>query len=235
MAAVFVVDQTERRRFVPLELRALIDAGYFRADECPSLADGRIVDAITGNVRRFTADEFEGMADLGFFDEEGGDRLELIDGEIYTMARVKSPHYAAIDRLSRVFWSSLADQVRVRIQAPVRLERENEPQPDIALVRPRDDDYEEAHPVPSEIFLVIEVMDTSHYRDRTQKLPRYAEAGIPEVWLVDLPNACIEVCREPVGALYTDRRTYVRGQMIAPAAFPDVTLAVEAILSRAQT
>jgi Uma2 family endonuclease len=100
----------------------------------------------------------------------------------------------------------------------------------VALLRTRPDGYRTAHPLPPEIFLVIEVADTSLESDRTEKLPLYGNAGIPEVWLVNLPGGVIEISRDPSGGVYASVRTARRGETIAPLAFPTAPLPVDDIL-----
>jgi Uma2 family endonuclease len=103
----------------------------------------------------------------------------------------------------------------------------SELQPDVVLLRPRDDFYTRSHPGPQDILLLIEVMDTSIERDHRVKLPLYARAGIPEVWLVDLGAACFEVYREPARDGYREVSVRRRGEALAIAAFPDVALTVD--------
>jgi Uma2 family endonuclease len=104
------------------------------------------------------------------------------------------------------------------------------PQPDVCLVLPRPDFYQNAHPEARDVLLAVEVADTSLDRDRGRKLPAYAAAGIPEAWLVNLPGDVVEVYREPREGRYTDARTAGRGETIAPLAFPDLALRVDEIL-----
>ncbi len=220
---------SDRRRFVPLEFHALMDSGFFRPEERPWLCDGAIVDAVTSQRRRFTTDDLERMADLGFFDADGEDRVELIDGEILTMARVKPPHAWGISRLDTLLRRRLPESVRIRNQSPVVLAPTEEPQPDLAIVADHNHEYRHSHPTPADIHLVIEVMDSSTYRDRTKKLPKYAEAGIREVWLVNLLQSHVEVCRIPRGDQYLDRRILVPGLTLEIEALPEVSVEISDI------
>ena len=104
------------------------------------------------------------------------------------------------------------------------------PEPDVFLARVREDEYISAHPRPSDVSLLIEVADTSIGFDRERKTPRYARAGIPEVWIVELDEDVVEVCRGPVADEYTERLRLVRGQDVSPEAFAEVSLAIEEIL-----
>jgi len=167
------------------------------------------------------------MAEAGILSED--DRVELIEGEIVEMSPIGSHHAACVKRLNRLFSRSVSDAV-VSVQDPIRLSEYSEPEPDLALLRPRADFYAEALPGPEDTLLVVEVMETSAQYDRERKLPLYAEAGIPEVWLVDLAAECIEVYRRPSPDGYEDVRRRCRGERLSPQAFPDVELAVDEVL-----
>lgn len=133
---------------------------------------------------RFTVAEFHQMADAGIFTEDH--RVELLDGEIVDMSPIGHRHAACVDRLNRLFVIRVGDAAQVRIQNPIVLDDYSEPEPDVALIRPRPDFYESAHPTPGEVFLVVEVADATYETDRRIKIPLYAQSGIREVWLVDL-------------------------------------------------
>jgi Uma2 family endonuclease len=239
-AQTIAIDRASRRRFVMAELKALVEAGFFRPGEEPVLDRGVIVDANTGRLRRFSVDDLDRMDELGFFDGDDDDRFELVDGAILpvggenlSMARVKPPHGAVIDRTSRRFSALVPHRAFARVQMPVHLGFEDEPQPDLAIVRPHAHEYFDRHPALEDLYLLIEVMDSTVWIDRNIKLPRYAASGVPEVWLIDLPGDILEVCRNPSGGLYEDRRVYGRGQTVAPLAFPDVVLSVDDLLGKA--
>ena len=168
------------------------------------------------------------MGETGILTED--DRVELIDGEIVQMSPIGVRHIAAVNRCNRVFSRAAGDRVLVSIQNPVDLDPYNEPQPDVALLRPRDDDYAGGKPGPADVLLVVEVADTSVAYDRQTKLPRYAAAGLPEAWLLDLPGDALEVHREPGPDGYALVRRCRRGQRVAPEALPDVEVAVEDLL-----
>ena len=178
--------------------------------------------------RRFTVDEYHRMAEAGILSED--DRVELIDGEIVEMVPIGSRHAACVDRLTRLFTSQVGDQAIVRVQSPIRLGRRSEPQPDIALLRPRADFYASAHPGPEDVLLVVEVAETSVEADREVKLSLYGRAGVLEAWLVDLSGEIIEVHRNPSPDGYRSVQQFTRGQTLSPQAFPDLGLLVERIL-----
>ncbi|HYY94431.1 MAG TPA: Uma2 family endonuclease [Pyrinomonadaceae bacterium] len=158
----------------------------------------------------FTVDEFERMGAAGIFHPD--DRLELIDGEIVEMSPIGSSHAACVDALALLFNETARRRFLVRIQSPIRLDDFSEPQPDVALLRWRDDFYRHAHPTPADVLLVVEVADTTVESDRQVKIPLYARAGIPEVWLVNIPGERIEVYSAPEGETYRQVRRFGRGR-----------------------
>lgn len=178
--------------------------------------------------RRFTIEEYYQMAQAGIL--AGDERVELLDGEIVEMAPISSRHAACVDRLNRLFSRLVGERALVRVQNPIRLGQHTEPQPDVALVRPRPDFYAQAHPRPEDILLVIEVAETSLDVDRGIKGPLYAGAGIPEMWLVALSQEYIEVNREPTPQGYRDVRRFQRGQQLRPVMIPEQALSVDDIL-----
>lgn len=128
-----------------------------------------------------------------------GERLELIDGRILVKPPISSASAGTVNRLTRWLATALGERAIVSVQNPVRLDDLNEPEPDLAVLKPRDDFYAEAHPGPSDALLLVEVSDSSLVFDRKIKLPLYASHGIPEVWVVNLIEGVIEVFREPSG------------------------------------
>ena len=168
------------------------------------------------------------MAEAGILSPR--DRVELIDGEIVQMAPIGSYHAGCVNTLNRLFRETLGRRVIVRVQNPVRLSERSEPEPDIALLRPRADAYRDAHPGPDDVLLIVEVSHSTVEYDRDVKTPMYAEAGIPELWLVNLDEDYIDGLSDPVGAGYGAVRRYARGGRIAPALLPDAALDVSEIL-----
>lgn len=168
----------------------------------------------------FTVEEFHRMGASGIFAED--DRVELVDGAVVEMTPVGSRHAACVDRLARALFEGVGPRAIVRVQSPVRLGRRSEPHPDLALLRPRADFYAEAHPGPGDLLLVVEVAETSARFDREVKVPLYARAGVPEVWLVDLAAGEIEALREPARGRYAESSRAGREDAMSPRAFPDV-------------
>jgi len=177
--------------------------------------------------RKFTVEEYHLLARAGVLKED--DRVELLEGEIVEMSPIGSRHAACVDRLNRVF-SRLGERTIVRVQSPLRLGDLAEPQPDLALLRPRSDFYATAHPGPEDVLLVVEVAETSSDYDRQIKIPLYARWGIPEAWLVDLDQDRVEVHRDPSPEGYRDVRAINRSEALAPVAFPDLDLRAQDVL-----
>ncbi len=158
------------------------------------------------------------------------DRVELIEGSLHWMSPIGSPHSACVKRLTAIFNQRLAQQVIVGTQDPVRLDDLSEPQPDVSLARWRDDYYESAHPTPADVLLLIEVADSTLIEDRRVKAPLYARHGIPELWIVNLSQSTVEVYTQPQNGRYQQHVVRRRGEQIAPDAFPDLLIAVDAIV-----
>ena len=178
--------------------------------------------------RSFTVDEFHRMGEARVFGED--DRIELLDGDIALMTPIGSAHASAVKRLNRLFWQRVGEAAIIAVQDPIRLGERSEPQPDVALVRPRPDYYRAAHPAADDVWLLVEVAETSADADREIKVPLYARAGIREVWLVDLTGEGIEVYRGPSPAGYRDVRAFRRGERLSPGALPNAQIAVDDIL-----
>ena len=178
--------------------------------------------------RLFTTAEYYQMAKAGILSED--ERVELLEGEIVEMAPISSYHAACVDRLNKLFSLYLGQKTIVRVQSPIHLNERSEPEPDLVLLELRPDFYAQAHPKPGDVLLLVEVAETSTEYDRQLKVPLYAQAGITEVWLVDLEGECVEVYRNPSPQGYGEIRRHWRGQSLAPHTFPDLDVAVDEIL-----
>ena len=176
----------------------------------------------------FTVDDYYRMADAGIF--APGERVELIEGEIIEMSPRGARHVACVDRANALFAVAFAGRAIVSVQNNVQLNNYTEPQPDILLLKPREDFYASKKHSPEDVLLVIEVADTSLRHDRQIKLPLYAASGVPEVWIEDLQNDLLLVYREPAGKHYKNTLTLRREDSISIAGFPDVSIKVEALL-----
>ncbi len=169
-------------------------------------------------THRFTTAEYGQMIRAGVLTRD--DRVELLDGEIIDMAPIGPEHNSEVDFLSAYCNELSAQEAIVRTQGSIQLDDLSQPQPDIALLRPRKDFYRHKLPGPKDVFLIIEVADSSLLLDRDRKVPLYAKAGIAEMWLVDLVSHEVVVHRQPRGGKYVKVTRHRAGDRIAPLAFP---------------
>ena len=184
--------------------------------------------AISAPSHRFTVNDYYKMAQAGILGED--DRVELIDGAIVDMAPIGPRHAAGVDRLNTLFSERLRGRAILRVQNPVHLHEYSEPEPDLMLLRPRADFYASGHPEPADVFLAIEVAESSLEYDRDVKALLYAQNGIPEFWLEDLGGYRVIVHREPGPEGYADVRITSGDDVLSPQAFPEVVLTVREIL-----
>jgi Uma2 family endonuclease len=175
--------------------------------------------------RLFTVEEYYRMAEVGIFHED--DRVELIEGKIIQMAAIGSRRAACVKRLNKLLVQEVGDSGIVGAQDPVILPDISEPEPDLTVLRPRDDFYAAGHPVPEDVLLLIEVSDTLLDYDRDVKVPLPAQAGIPEAWVMDLANEKTHVCSQPTDGFYRDTRSSGRSGSVSPQALLNLMVSVE--------
>ena len=168
------------------------------------------------------------MGEIGIFPPDV--RVELVDGEIRRMPPIHPPHASIVDRLNSILSRLHERHAIVRVQNPIRLDNFNEPQPDVTVLRFRDDYYGSQHPMPADVLLIVEVADTSLRYDRDEKMPRYGRAGVPESWLVDVQAGTITVFTEPHARGYGQERVVTRGQEIMSVAVEGLLLQVDEAL-----
>ena len=164
------------------------------------------------------------MAEQGAFGPE--DRVELIGGEIIDMSPIGTLHARCVDFLNRFLADLAGGEYIVRVQNPIVLNDDTEPQPDVTILRFREDFYKFEAPGPDDVLLVIEVSDTSYDFDRKAKLPRYAAAEIAETWLIDIISELVEVHFEPKESTYGTAKIYQRGGTILSTVLPSLSLSV---------
>ena len=172
--------------------------------------------------RRVTVQEYYSLGEAGLLRPD--ERTELIRGEIYLMPPISPRHAEGGSRVQRSFHGRVGDRAAIRGRNPTHLPDDTEPEPDVVLARPRADSYATAHPRPEDVLLVVEVSDTTLRYDREVKLRLYAAAGIPEVWLMDLPGDRIEVHRDPSPEGYRSITLVPHDGAVTPLAFPDVRI-----------
>jgi len=152
------------------------------------------------------------MAEAGILKPE--DKVELINGEIYTMSPINARHAAAVNMVTALFYELLTPQATISVQNPIRLNPYSEPEPDIALLKPSPHFYAKHHPTPEDVFLLIEVAFSSAAFDRTVKLATYATANIPEYWVIDLNLNQLEVYKQPSGDQYKNVQILDKDQVV---------------------
>ena len=183
-------------------------------------------------LRQITVAEYDLMIESGVFDEN--DRIELLNGVIVEKMPKGTKHSAANDRINRVFYQHFGDKVFIRNQNPIRLDEFSEPEPDIVLVSPRDDEYENSHPIPAEIFLILEISDSTLDYDRNTKGIAYARAGIRQYIVLNVREETLEDYREPGFDGFQTKQTLRAGQRIALAAFPEIFISLSDFLPNKQ-
>jgi Uma2 family endonuclease len=171
---------------------------------------------------RITVEEYYRMAEDGRLDPDA--RVELIEGEIIEMAPMGVPHAGELTRLTYLFIRTLGDSALIRTQMPVRLDNYSEPEPDLAVLLPREDFYKERHPTAADVLLLVEVSDSSSSRDRNRKIALYAGHKVREVWIVDLKRKRLHLYRAPRDGVYTDTSTAARPGTISLSALSDVKI-----------
>lgn len=178
--------------------------------------------------KKFRAAEVYKMMEIGILPEESG--WELIDGEIIHRVTIGSKHASVVRRLSRILERNFGELFQISGQNPIHIDEYNEPEPDIALLKPREDFYAESHPRPEDVLLVIEISASTVEYDREHKKTLYAEAGIGEFWLVNLKDNTVEVYSQPKNGNYRLTRILERGENLQSGAIENLSLDVEEIL-----
>lgn len=176
---------------------------------------------------RFTVEEYYGMAETGIL--KPGAKVELIEGEIIDMFPAGIGHNGPLGGLTSTFGQLANGRWVTHSQGPLRIDKHSEPEPDLLLLRPPWQRYTKAHPTPEDVFLLIEVADSSLAYDQGKKLPLYARAGVPEVWIFNVSQRQIEVYRSPHYLGYESKEVIKSGRL-APAAFPDAEIDVTEFL-----
>lgn len=174
-------------------------------------------------IRPLRRVEFDALGRQGVFDQE---RVELLYGMVVRMSPIGPRHNNAVDRLNKILVLALGDRARVRPGGSFAIGDDSEPLPDFSILEPKD--YLDDHPYAA--FLIIEVSDSSVAQDRNVKALLYAEAGVPEYWIVNVVDRVIEIYRDPVKGKYTTTTVHARGDSVTMLRFPDVTVGVSDVI-----
>ena len=182
--------------------------------------------------RKWTVEEYYRMAEIGFFD---GKRVELIEGEVIEMSAMGRPHVIALNKTADLLKSVFAPGWFVQTQAPLHFGKRSEPEPDIAVIKGKMEDYPTDHPTTAD--LIIEVSDKTLSYDRKRKASLYAKAGIKDYWVLNLKKHQLEIFRRPIpdaeawhGFNYADQHIVIEGESAAPLAKPDAAIPVTGML-----
>lgn len=184
------------------------------------------------SLRLLTTAEYEQMIAAGIFNED--DRVELLEGVIVEMSPKGVKHAASTDRAARYFLRLLGERVIVRNQNPIQLNDHSEPEPDLVLAAPEQFEYAFKHPRAKDVYLALEVADTTLAYDRQSKGPSYARAGIVQYLILNLNEMEIEDYREPSAGGYRSKQTYTTEQSFDLVAFPGLTVKVSDLLPPVQ-
>lgn len=172
---------------------------------------------------RLTVDDYYRMAEVGVLSPD--DRTELIEGEIIDMAPIGSVHAEVLRLLTKRLIETVRNAAHVSVQLPVRLSQRSEPQPDIAVLDARSDDYRRAHPSADDALLLIEVSDTTLRYDLNVKARLYATHGVREYWVVDLVAKRVWRHRKPRGTQYAERTEVAAGALELPEDLGEIDIA----------
>ncbi len=227
-------DEPRLRLFDADEYFAMRNAGIFAENEYLELLGGDILlrhPEIGGPERRpFTNAEYHALAESEILLPD--ERVQLIAGDIIVMSPVGNRHATCVSWINAEFsiFGQTAGQAVVRIQCPLVMPDNSEPEPDVMLLAWREDRYAFRAPRPEDILLLVEVSDSTFRYDRDVKMSLYAAAGVPEAWLVNLRDDWIESNTQPSADGYQVTRRYELGDTISPQAFPDLAIPVERII-----
>ncbi len=190
---------------------------------------------ITTTTRRFTLNEYHRLIDIGFFHED--ERIELIHGELVQMVAKGTAHTTCCRNLIEELPKLVANKAKLRCQDPITLPSGSEPEPDLVIVKIMDDNYLSGHPQPRDILLVIEIADSSIKYDQDVKIPLYAEAGISDYWIFNLPDNHLETYSEPYQTQsgtfgYRIKRIFLSNQLVSLLILINSTLDLSKVFPR---
>jgi Uma2 family endonuclease len=215
------------------EYHKMGEAGVISTDEKVELIEGKIIKkpmkgTSYAEVRLITVEEYHKMGEAGVISTD--EEVELIEGKIIEKPMKGTTHSAINKYLEKLLESCLGDAVLVRVQDPVKLDNYSEPEPDIAVVKPDDFYYATHHPTPPEIYLIVEIADTTLKRDTEFKAKVYGKAGINDYWVLDITNRQLYAFREPTETGYQNQQILSNDATISPVAFPNVTINISEML-----
>jgi Uma2 family endonuclease len=180
-------------------------------------------------LKRFRVEDFYKMTRAGILPEEHG--WEVIDGRLVDKMTIGTKYTSTVKRLNRKLTNLFNEnEAVISIQDPIHIDEYNEPEPDIALLKPREDFYEEQHAIPQDVLLLIEVSDSTIEYDREIKKNLYAEAGIVELWIVNLQDETVECYSQLKNGQYRLTQVLGRGEKVESNSVEKLELTVDEIL-----
>ncbi|HEY9620777.1 MAG TPA: Uma2 family endonuclease [Crinalium sp.] len=179
-------------------------------------------------LKRWTVEDYHRMSELGILDAD--ERTELIAGQIILMAAKGTPHVTALQLLANALRDRLGNAAVIRTQDPIQLDDFSEPEPDLVIAQGTVLDYAAHHPRPDQIYLVVEVADSTLKQDCEIKDKLYAQAGITDYWVLDLKNRQLHIFRNPTPIGYTSHLILTEPNQVSPLAFPELSLSLNDIL-----
>ncbi|HEV2271948.1 MAG TPA: Uma2 family endonuclease [Steroidobacteraceae bacterium] len=182
----------------------------------------------TSSHRRLTVDAYYDMARTGLIGPD--ERVELIEGEVVRMPPIGDRHGSAVEELNELLVQAVAGRARVRCQMPVRLSNYSEPQPDFAVMRPRTGRNDRAHPSATDVFLLVEISNTTIRYDLDVKVPLYARHGVPEVWVIDLKHHKLHFYRSLLEGTYREITSVSDGGITVVPGVANATVDLSEIL-----
>ncbi len=217
--------------FTEQEYETMRQAGLLRADERTEWIDGGIYEYGAQGVqpRRFTTAEYYQLVDIGVLEPKS--RVELIEGIVVNKMSSTSLHAAFVSFLPYYFIPLLDENRSLRNQHALRISEFNEPEPDIALVDHKKDWYTSGHPTPADVHLLVEVSDATLRFDRTEKVKLYANARIPELWIIDANRLVIYQYEQPANGEYTSIHAWREVDTFTSKALPNLTTACETLFA----
>jgi Uma2 family endonuclease len=192
------------------------------SNQAPIIAPGE------RQTRLFTVDDYYRMAEVGILKPD--EKVELIEGVIYKLSHLNSRHAGCVKALNKLLNHLIGNKALLSIHNPIYIDQYSEPEPDVALLKARDDFYRDSHPTSPDIFLLIEVSDSTIGADRRGKVPLYAQAEIAVLWIVDIQKEAIEVYSNPSEGQYARFERVGRGHSLEVPGFPGAMLRVDDIL-----
>jgi Uma2 family endonuclease len=188
------------------------------------------MNSVISPVRKHLTDihEWRKLGEANIFPPES--RIELIEGEIFEMSPIGSNHASHLKRINKLFTRLIPENLLTSVQDPLQLSELSEPEPDFMVLKPSQDSYSSRHPSAKDVLLLIEVADSSLTFDQNQKLRLYALHNVPEYWLLNLNDNCLEVYRKPKGEVYAEKSTLYSGDNVNLSQLPEITVKTSDIL-----